>query len=115
VRDFLWLRILDVPVALAARRYASAGDLVLDVEDPACAENAGRYRVEAGERTTCERCRHDADLGLRVEDLSAAYLGAVSFSALARGGRIDERTRGAVVRADQLFASQPAPWTVTDW
>jgi len=31
--DFLWLRTLDTPRTLAARRYASEGTLVLEVED----------------------------------------------------------------------------------
>jgi predicted acetyltransferase len=115
VRDFLWLRILDVPVALAARRYSCAGELVLDVDDPTCADNAGCYRLETDEAATCERTREGADLALRIEDLSAAYLGGVSFSALSRAGRIQQRRPGAVERADRLFASQPAPWTVTDW
>lgn len=32
--DFLWLRLLDVPRALAARTYAAPGTVVLDVTDP---------------------------------------------------------------------------------
>jgi predicted acetyltransferase len=115
VRDFLWLRILDIPVALAARRYACLGDVVVDVDDPTCPDNAGRYRLTVGEFIACERTRADADLGLGIEDLSAAYLGGVSFSALARAGRVEERRHGAVALADRLFACQPAPWTVTDW
>jgi predicted acetyltransferase len=115
VRDFLWLRILDIPVALTARRYASPGDMVLDVDDPTCPESAGRYRLQAGGASSCDRTRKDADLALGIEDLSAAYLGGVSFSTLARAGRIEERRHGALARADRLFASRPAPWTVTDW
>src|SRR5690606_27077849 len=34
VRDHQYVRILDVPAALSARRYAAPGRLVLDVSDP---------------------------------------------------------------------------------
>ncbi len=47
VVDGLWLRIVDLPAALAGRHYASADDLVLDVSDEFCPWNTGRWRVDA--------------------------------------------------------------------
>ena len=38
--DLVWLRLLDVPAALAARRYAIPGDIVIEVID----EDAGGSR-----------------------------------------------------------------------
>jgi hypothetical protein len=50
-----------------------------------------------------------------VADLAAAYLGGVSFTTLARAGLVAESAPGALARADAMFASRPAAWTVTDW
>jgi predicted acetyltransferase len=50
---------------------------------------------------------------VRLVDLPAAYLGAFRPSELARAGRVEERTPGALRRADALFASDRAPWCVT--
>lgn len=44
--DHLWLRIIDPATALGARRYAAAGELVLEVEDP-LGYAAGRYTLLA--------------------------------------------------------------------
>jgi predicted acetyltransferase len=43
VRDSLWVRLLDVPEALAARRYACDLDVVLEVTDERMPWNAGRW------------------------------------------------------------------------
>jgi predicted acetyltransferase len=116
VRDFLWLRLLDVASALGARRYAAPGAVVLEVADATCEDNAGRYRLDAQDAdATCERTGASPDLALGVDDLAAAYLGGVAFRTLARAGRVTEFTLGAVARTDLMFASRPAPWTVTDW
>lgn len=112
--DDLWLRLVDVPVALAARRYAGTGGIVLDVRDAFCPRNAGRYALDGGpDGATCRATTTAADLALDVADLGAAYLGGVSFSTLARAGRVEELTPGALRRADALFASEPAPWCAT--
>ena len=97
VRDFLWLRLLDVPMALSARRYDATGSVVLEVLDPTCAENEGRFRLEADARLAagaCEPTVASADVALRVEDLAATYLGGVGFGTLARAGRVEERRPG---------------------
>jgi predicted acetyltransferase len=48
-----------------------------------------------------------------VTDLGSLYLGGVSASTLAAAGRIEELTAGSLDVADRLFASRPAPLTVT--
>ena len=53
-----------------------------------------------------------ADLVMSIADLSAAYLGAVRFSTLAHVGRVDERTEGALRRADAMFATDLKPWCI---
>src|SRR5260370_4804402 len=46
--DGLWVRLVSVPGALTRRRYACAVDVVIDVADELFAENAGRWRLQAG-------------------------------------------------------------------
>ena len=50
VADETWLRLVDVPAALAARTFATgaAGHVLLAVHDPLLPDNAGVYRI-AGE------------------------------------------------------------------
>ena len=112
--DDLWVRLVDIPAALAARRYATTGRLVLDVADPFCPENAGRYELEAGpDGAACRPTTAAADLALDVADLGAAYLGGVRFGTLAQAGRVAELETEALARADALFTSEPAPWCAT--
>jgi predicted acetyltransferase len=112
--DLLWLRIVDVPAALAACRYALPGSLVLEVHDRFRPETAGRYRLEGSpEGATCSRTGAEPDLSLAIEDLGSLYLGGVSPAALARAGRVREETSGALRRAGAMFACEPAPWCAT--
>src|SRR4029453_18552186 len=54
VGDHLWVRLLDLPGALAARRYAVSGMLVLEVTDAQRPRNQGRFRLEGGpDRAAC--------------------------------------------------------------
>jgi predicted acetyltransferase len=115
-REDLWVRLLDVPVALAARRYAVRDRLVLEVTDQLRPANHGRFALEgAPDGASCQRTGDDAALRLDVAELGAAYLGGVRFTTLAAAGRVIERTPGAGGRADQLFASDPAPWCTTSF
>ena len=107
VGDALWLRLVDVGAALSGRVYADGEPLVLDVRDPYCPWNEGRWRIEGG-----EAARTDAgpDLALDVQALASAYLGGFSFAELARAGRVEEAVPGALCRADALFSEWPKPW-----
>jgi predicted acetyltransferase len=112
--DHLWVRVLDVPAALSARRYGTDDRLVVEVRDPFRPAGEGRYAVEGGpEGAGCRPTGEDADLALGVTELGALYLGGVSPTTLARAGRIEERTAGALRAADAFFASSPAPWCNT--
>ena len=109
--DGLWLRLLDVPAALAARSYAAEGELVFEVRDATCQWVGGRYRLKAGAgEARCEPSTAAADLALDVAALSGAYLGGPGFGTLARAGRIEERSEGAVAMAHRMFRHDPAPW-----
>lgn len=54
-----------------------------------------------------------ADLVLGAEELGTIALGGVAPSALARIGRVDEATAGALVTADALFRTDTAPHCAT--
>jgi predicted acetyltransferase len=111
VRDGLWLRILDVPAALAGRGYADDGEVTLEVADDFLPELAGRWRLRVADgAASVEPSDAPADLVLQTNDLAAVYLGAFTFMDLERAGRGLERTNGARRRADLMFASPIQPW-----
>jgi predicted acetyltransferase len=116
LRPFLRLRLVDVAAALAARRYAAPGAIVLEVTDQVIAGSAGRYGLRGGpDGAECTATTAGADLDLSVAELAAVYLGGTAFTTLARAGRVAELVPGALSRADAMFGWHPAPWTVTDW
>lgn len=112
--DFLWCRVVDVGPALAARRYEVEGSVVLEVRDPFCPWNAGRWRLEGGaDGATCGRTDASADLTLSASELGAVVLGGTRLSALAAARRVDEHATGAVARTDSMLATARAPWCQT--
>ncbi|RKT05974.1 putative acetyltransferase [Streptomyces sp. 3211.6] len=106
--DFVWLRLLDVERALAARTYAVPGVLVLEVADAAGLAE-GRYRLDAA-AGTCVRTQDPADLALDVSVLGSLYLGDESAARLAALGRVAEERAGAVALADAVFRTARRPW-----
>jgi predicted acetyltransferase len=114
VSDQLWVRLLDLRGALAARRYAVEDTLVLEVSDAMRPRNQGRFRLEGGpDGAACDPTTVEPDLALGVADLGAAYLGGVSLAALSRAERVAELTPGALLRADRMFAAAPPPICTT--
>jgi predicted acetyltransferase len=105
--DGLFVRLLDVEAALSARDYAVAPDLVLELEDPFCAWNSGRFHLGPD---GCERTGASADLALGAEELGAIYLGGTPVTALAAAGRVRELRPGAVLEAATAFRSAVEPW-----
>jgi predicted acetyltransferase len=115
VRDGLWIRLVDLPAALQARRFGAADELVLDVADALCPWNAGRWRLRAegapgAAQARVERTDAPADLSLDTADLASLYLGGVRPVELAAVGRLVELTLDAVARADALFRAEREPW-----
>lgn len=110
-RDSLYVRPVRLGEALALRRYAREVDVVLDVSDPFCPWNEGRWRLSGDERgAVCERTTDAADLRLSVRELGAAYLGGTPLAPLHRAGRVAELTPGAVAAAGTAFGTDAAPW-----
>jgi predicted acetyltransferase len=111
IDDGIWLRLVDVGRALAGRRYAVDGRLILRVRDAFCPWNDGHYELNGGPtNASCERCTEDPDLELSADHLAAVYLGGNRFRTLHEAGLIQELQRGAVSRADAMFATDRTPW-----
>jgi predicted acetyltransferase len=107
VGDEHWLRLIDVPKALAAREYGHAAPVVVEVADPLLPANTGTYRitVEGAERTG-----EPAALALDVTTLAMLYMGTWGASALASAGRIEVRDPAAPAAADVLFSTRVQSW-----
>jgi predicted acetyltransferase len=109
--DALYVRLVDAAAALAARTYTRPVDLVIEVSDPVCPWNAGRWRLSADDSgARCEPTDGPADVRMDVRELGATYLGSTSLVALAGAGLVEECTPGAVVRLSGALRSEPAPW-----
>ncbi|MBU5423815.1 GNAT family N-acetyltransferase [Cellulomonas hominis] len=116
VTDNLWVRLLDVPAALAARRYAAPVDVTLGVRDALLPANAGTWRLVTGEAgpdgtypARVERADGAPDLELDVRELGAAYLGGRSLAALAAAGQVTAARPDVLHRAATAFGWPVAP------
>lgn len=106
----LWVRIVDVPGALAARRYAAPVDAVLEVSDSLLPENDGRWHLSGDvSSASCEATNAEPDVSLDVRELGSEYLGGVALTTLAASGRVQERTPGALARLSTAFGWNRAP------
>jgi predicted acetyltransferase len=113
--DQLWLRILDVPAALAARHYWADGAVTLAVNDP-LGHTDGTYRVEAAGgvgSVAAVPADSAADLILGVSELSSLYLGRVTATTLLAAGRLREGRAGGAAAFDALFGTDVAAHCMT--
>ncbi|MCU1445523.1 GNAT family N-acetyltransferase [Cryobacterium sp.] len=117
-RDHLWLRILDVPTALGARRYAAPGDYLLDITDDLdFAQGRFLLTIAADGSGQAQRLPDAAagtpdgavEVALTAADLASLYLGGTSAVDLARAGRILEKTPDAARRLDTALHSAYTP------
>jgi predicted acetyltransferase len=110
LEDELWLRLVDVPAALAGRSYGVADPVVLEVRDRLLPNNSGRYRVGPD---GVSRTDDPAELALDPGELAMIYLGSTRVSTLAGVGRIEVTEPSALRRADRLFATDITAWCGT--
>ncbi len=117
VHDHLWLRLVDLPAALSRRRYAAEGTLVLDVADPFCPWNEGRWLLEGGpDGATCRTAGHSPALSLRLgaAALGSLFLGGTSVMHLASAGSVEGDASG-VRQAQLMFGTGTGPWCSTEF
>jgi predicted acetyltransferase len=116
LHDHLYVRLLDLPVALSARTYASDDEVVLGVDDPFRPRTSGRYRIAGG---GCERIGDlhdgDADAFLLVDALGSLYLGDTTARQLAAAGRLEPSSEESLAKVDRLFRTDRAPYCTRDF
>jgi predicted acetyltransferase len=109
VKDGLWVALLDLPAALAARGYLADGEVALAVDGT-------RYLVQAsGGEGRCLPTDREPEIELGADTLATAFLGGYRFTELRDGMRLQERAPGACVRADSLFRAERDPWCSYDF
>ena len=111
--DGMWVRLFDVPRALAARTYEREGRAVIEIVDP---EAAAPVRVELDatpDGATCRPTDRSPDITLPVAALGAAYLGGARLRNLVIGTGADEHRPGALETVDALLRTAAEPWTST--
>lgn len=112
----LFVRLLDLPTALAARSYEVADGVVFDVADAFEPANDGRWRLDAGPGgSTCIRTGNEPDVVLDVADLASLWLGGMSPATLAAAGRLVVGAAATIGRLRRLFAVDLPPWTPFDF
>lgn len=108
VEDHLWVRILDVPAVLSARRYEADDTLVFEVTDEQ-EFTTGRYRLTVTEGvSTVEATDAEADATLAVSTLGSLVLGHRWAHQLALAEKI-VAVPSVVDRIDRLFGTAVPP------
>jgi predicted acetyltransferase len=116
VSDYLWCRIVDLPAALAARRYSTTDRFIIEVRDPFSPWNEGTWTVDGGpDGATCERAGAGAtaEVTLTANELGAVYLGGTRLATLAQAGRVTASDPAAIRRADLFFVGEQQPFCQT--
>jgi predicted acetyltransferase len=113
--DAVWVRVLDLPAALAARGYSTPGEVVLEVVDPAPGGyGAGRVLLAAdGSGADCAATRRAPELRVTQRALASCYLGGHSLTELSVAGGVEELRPGVLCRADAMFSVPRRPWNPT--
>ncbi|WP_374023817.1 GNAT family N-acetyltransferase [Mycobacterium sp. HNNTM2301] len=106
VHDETWLRVIDVPGALSARRYGGGDAVTIAVKDRMLPDNSGRFTISGG---GAEPTEGRAQLEVDVEGLGAVLLGGATWRHLAVAGVARADDPAAIAAADRLFAVPHAP------
>jgi len=109
--DMMWLRVLDVPQALGARRFGAPGRAIVEVTDPtAGSRRQWTLEVDPDGSGRCVPGTGEADLAMDAGALGSLYLGGETVPRLAAAGLVRELRPGAAARADLLLRTPLLPW-----
>ena len=106
--DGLWIRLMDIPAALSARRYRRQAGIIVGVQD---GEVGGTYapEVDADGNGSCSPTNAEPEVSLDLATLGSLYLGGADARALHRNGFI-HGTGDASWLLHEIFSWDPAPW-----
>ncbi|MEP9392929.1 GNAT family N-acetyltransferase [Gordonia sp. VNK1] len=113
IADTMWLRILDVPAALSARRYAADLDVVIEVTD-AFVDRGGVFAVSV--RNGAAAVIHTDEkptVRLDISVLSSIYLGGIPAREFAAADRLWTDSPETLTALEQAFATGRAPFAGT--
>lgn len=103
--DDMWVRIMDIPAALEARRYQADLDTVLDVAD-GFRDDGGRYALQIRDgRARCTPTDAPADIELDLDVLGSLYLGSHRPESFVAANRLRGKDSELVQRLGAAFAS----------
>jgi predicted acetyltransferase len=109
--EYVWFRVVDVPVVLTARTYGLDGAITIGVHDGFDPGATGTWRLEVdGGAARCTRVTEDADVAMDAAELGAIVMGGRSALPLAAAGRI-VGDAAQVRRLDLMFRTQTPPWS----
>jgi len=99
VDDHLWLRVLDLPAAIEARRWATNGSVILGVDDPLLSANSGTWKlvVEDG-WAQLDRSQAEPEITMSISAVAPLLTGAASPHTLTASAAI----RGAPDALERL-------------
>lgn len=113
--EHLWLRILDLPASLTARRYAHADTVLLRVDDRQGFAH-GDWMLTTSPDGAATVTPADADpapeaavVRLGVDVLGTLLLGGAPVESLRAAARLVEERPGSAARLDALFRTTRAP------
>ena len=108
--DAVWVRLFDLPRALAARRYEREGRLVLEVIDDELPGGRARVALDAStDGATAVATDALPDLTVPVSALGAAYLGGTRLRDVTLATGADEHRPGSLALADGLLRTADEP------
>ncbi|MEV0673726.1 enhanced intracellular survival protein Eis [Mycobacterium sp. NPDC050441] len=103
--DDLWIRIMNIPVALEARRYQADLDAVLEVTDDFRGDG-GRFALQIRDGSArCAPTDAPADIELDLDVLGSLYLGSHRPEPFAAANRLRSKDSELVARLGAAFAS----------
>ncbi len=109
--DGLWLRVVDVAAALAARGYQHAGEATIEIAaDPECPWNEGVYRFATDAvQAQAEKTRGGGEVRITIQGLASLLCGRANLTQLTRVGRAEVADDKRLPALDALFSTRYQP------